>query len=106
MNTSPEGVDRTVPQFDPAAIPVINENVPVSSFKEDVVILSIDDDQSIHILSDVAKFVWEHIDGVATLQEILDDVLRAYDVEQATAANDLAELMDSLSRRRLVYFRS
>jgi hypothetical protein len=105
MTTSPEGVERAVSLPDPAAVPVPDDNVPVRRLKDETVFLGTGKNQDIHTLNGVATFIWDRIDGIATMQEILDAILNVYDVEKECAATDLTELVDSLATKGLVFFR-
>ena len=95
-----------MPLPDPSAVPLPNRNVLVRRLKDETVFLGTEEKQEIHTLNAVGTFVWERIDGIATMQEILDSLLRVYDVEKERAATDLAELVDALARKGLVFFRS
>lgn len=89
----------------PTAVPVPNDKVPVRRLKDEMVFLGTDENQYIHTLNGVATFIWERIDGIATMQEILDAILSAYDVEKERAATDLTDLVDTLATKGLVFIR-
>lgn len=59
--------------------------------------------QQIFALSPVAAFVWQRIDGQATLDAILGDVLGAFDVDRERAWADLQELIGGLRDAGLVH---
>jgi hypothetical protein len=52
--------------------------------------------QRLFALNPVAAFVWQRMDGKATLDAILADVLGSFDVERERAWADLQELVTGL----------
>jgi len=59
--------------------------------------------QQIFALSPVAAFVWQRIDGTATLDAILADVLGTFEVDRERAWADLQELIAGLRAAGLVH---
>lgn len=59
--------------------------------------------QQIFALSPVAAFVWQRIDGTATLDAILADVLETFEVDRERAWADLQELIAGLVDAGLVH---
>ena len=53
-------------------------------------------------LSDVGVVIWEAMRTPITIAEIVDRVVRAYDVSSSTAAADTIELVTELCNRGLV----
>ena len=49
-------------------------------------------------LNEVGAFIWERIDGEKSLDEILAEMQREYEVEEDTARSDLRELIESLEK--------
>jgi hypothetical protein len=64
------------------------------------------DGRSVHTLNTVATFIWERMDGRASLREIHAAVIAGYDVEADRAAADLRELVDRLVAAGLVSLRA
>ncbi|MDB4980218.1 MAG: hypothetical protein JWM82_970 [Myxococcales bacterium] len=58
--------------------------------------------EAIFTLNPVASTVWELIDGKTTVDGLADAVTRHYEIDQATAAADIAELVALLAARGLV----
>ncbi|MBI5893820.1 MAG: PqqD family protein [Deltaproteobacteria bacterium] len=50
----------------------------------------------IYVLNEVGALIWEFIDGKRALDEILDSIIEAYDVERETAKNDLLSFINQL----------
>ncbi len=59
--------------------------------------------QQIFALNPVAAFVWRRVDGRATLDAILADVLAAFEVTRERAWADLQELVVALREAGLVH---
>lgn len=59
--------------------------------------------QQLFALNPVAAFVWQRIDGKATLDAILADVLASFEVSRARAWADLQELVAGLRDAGLVH---
>lgn len=55
-------------------------------------------------LDEVGSRIWELCDGTRTVDEIARTVSLEYEVDDATAAADLAELLAQLSEARLITF--
>lgn len=47
-------------------------------------------------LSEVAAFVWEHLDSAADVEALVQMVLAEYEVDESTARQDIALFLDSL----------
>lgn len=54
------------------------------------------------VLNPVASLVWDAIDGRRTLAEILDSVLRDYEVPREQAMRDLLEFVNTLREQGMV----
>ena len=54
------------------------------------------------VLNPVASLVWDAIDGRRTLAEILESVLRDYDVPREQALHDLLEFVNTLREQGMV----
>lgn len=53
-------------------------------------------------LNDTAAFVWKHLERGRGRDEILAELLAAFDVEEAEAAAELDRLLAELASRKLV----
>lgn len=60
------------------------------------------DMQRIFALDGVAEHIWERLDGVSSLDDILRSVLSAFAVEEPTAKRDLLALVAGLESAGLV----
>ncbi len=78
-----------------------NEECPVRTIGKGLVIVSPEGDET-HSIEDIGAFIWNRIDGHKALDEILTDILREYEVAQATAAEDLQTFISQLVDAGLV----
>ena len=64
------------------------------------------DEQSgqIHQLNATASFVWRRCDGASSVVEIAGLLTREFDVDPATAAEDVARVITQLEELKLLYF--
>ena len=60
------------------------------------------DMQKIFALDPVGEYIWNHLDGKHSLEEILDGLLQTFVVERARAGEDLAEFIEELSQAALI----
>jgi Coenzyme PQQ synthesis protein D (PqqD) len=58
--------------------------------------------EAIFTLNPVASTVWDLIDGATSVEGLAAALSRHYEVDQATAAADVAEFVDLLAARGLV----
>ena len=49
-------------------------------------------------VSDTAKFIWEHLEKVDSLEEMIKAILDEFDVDEKTAAQDCVGLIAELVR--------
>ena len=56
----------------------------------------------VNVLNPVASLVWDAIDGRWTLAEILESVLRDYEVPREEATRDLLEFVNALQAQGMV----
>jgi hypothetical protein len=57
-------------------------------------------------LSPTAVFIWQQINGTATVSDISHAVSEEYDVDTETAHSDVRELLDELVEHDLVVWRT
>jgi len=62
----------------------------------------IGDLDAIYNLGGVASFIWDHIDGRATLRQIVQGVCAEFDIARETAATDALQFIADLQRAGLI----
>jgi len=60
------------------------------------------DMENIFTLTSVAEYIWDRLDGQKSLNDILNDVICRFDVEQEQAETDLREFIIELSGAGLI----
>ena len=58
---------------------------------------NIADMNSVYTLNETGAFIWEQINGVKSVEEIISDVINEYDVDLKIASNDVFAFIDSMS---------
>lgn len=82
-------------------IPVPNQEFCVRQVGDELVFLAEDGDQFIS-LNPVGSFIWEQIDGLHSLQQILDILCHEYEVSEEVALADLQEFVAQLQTQGLL----
>jgi hypothetical protein len=60
------------------------------------------DMQNVFVLHGSAEFIWDQLDGIRKLDDVLADVVSEFDVEQVEAETDMKALVTDLSDAGLV----
>jgi methyltransferase-like protein len=82
-------------------IPVPNQDFCVRQVGEEMVFLAEAGDQYIS-LNAVGSFIWQQMDGVHSLQDILDILCDEYEVPEEEALVDLETFVDQLQGQGLL----
>lgn len=85
-------------------IPVKNKNIIWREVKGEGVLLNPREGRYFG-LTKVACSFWEKVDGERTTGEIIDLLLKEYDVDKEVLVKDLSELADSLESEKLLSFK-
>jgi hypothetical protein len=54
------------------------------------------------VLSRVGEWIWERLDGATEPERLVEGIVERFEVDEATAARDLAEFLADLSRSGLL----
>jgi len=60
------------------------------------------DMQKIFALDPVGEFIWNHLDGKLSLNDVLDELLETFPVDRDLAGKDLTEFIDELFQASLI----
>jgi hypothetical protein len=82
-------------------IPVPNQDFCVRQVGEELVFLAEAGDQYIS-LNPVGSFIWQQIDGLHTLRDILDILCHEYEVDEQVARADLEAFVEQLADQDLL----
>jgi hypothetical protein len=73
----------------------------VRAIGKGLVIVSPEENET-HSIEDIGAFIWNRIDGKNNLDNILDEILREYEVGASTASEDLQSFISQLMEAKLV----
>lgn len=59
---------------------------------------NIADMDSVYTLNETAYFIWKLIDGENNIEDIIDAVIREYDVSRETASADVSDFIIEMSK--------
>jgi hypothetical protein len=82
-------------------VPVPNDSFTIREIGDETIILS-EEGNMIHMLNEVGSFIWKKIDGVRTLESIVELLTSEFDVSDAQAAQDVSAFVAELSAKGLV----
>jgi hypothetical protein len=60
------------------------------------------DMQKIFILNSLAAFIWQHLDGEHTLDELLTEIVENFAVDREQATQDAVEFIEQLLEQNLL----
>jgi hypothetical protein len=63
---------------------------------------NIADMNSMYTLNETGAFIWEHIDGKNSVEKIISDLTKEYDVEYSTAYNDVFSFINEMENCLIV----
>lgn len=55
-------------------------------------------------MTDTAKFIWEHLEKVDSIEELVKEITSEYDIDENTAGRDAVGLINELLKRGIVTF--
>ncbi len=82
-----------------------NEHIPWRIIEEEAILIDLEEGEVVR-LNPVGAEIWSAIDGVRTIEEIVDHICRTFDVSQWKANRDVHRFITSLLRHELVQERS
>jgi len=59
---------------------------------------NIADMNSVYTLNETGAFIWEHINGENSLEDIIIEMTKEYDVDYETASNDVFTFIDEMRK--------
>jgi hypothetical protein len=64
---------------------------------------NIADMNSVYTLNETGAFIWEHIDGINSVEEIINELIKEYEVDYVTASNDVFSFIDNMSKYLIIH---
>ncbi len=78
-----------------------NKECPVRSIGHGLVIMDPKGDTT-HSLEDIGVFIWNQLDGRHDLNNVLDAIVKKYDVEEEQARDDLLDFVSHMESTHLI----
>ena len=63
---------------------------------------NIADMNSVYTLNETGAFLWELIDGENNIEDIIEALIREYDIDEKTATNDVLEFINEMRRYLII----
>jgi len=63
---------------------------------------NIADMNSVYTLNETGAFLWEHIDGKRTVEEIINALIKEYDIDKQNAESDVLDFIDNMSNYLII----
>ena len=63
---------------------------------------NIADMNSMYTLNETGAFIWEQIDGKRTVGEIIDELVKEFDVDYDTASGDVLAFVDEMKKYLII----
>jgi hypothetical protein len=64
---------------------------------------NIADMNSMYTLNETGAFIWEHIDGHNSVEDIIIEMTKEYEVDYEIASNDLLSFIDEMSKYLIIH---
>ena len=64
---------------------------------------NIADMNSVYTLNETGAFIWEHIDGKRTIEEIIKELTVEYDIDSANAETDVLTFVENMSKYLIIH---
>jgi hypothetical protein len=89
---------KTVPRQSPSVVTRKTGNeyvlVPVAD--------NIADMDSVYTLNETGAFLWELIDGENNIEDMIEALIREYDIDEQSATNDVFEFISEMSKYLII----
>ena len=64
---------------------------------------NIADMNSVYTLNETGAFIWEHIDGKRSIEEIIKELTAEYDIDSANAETDVLTFVENMSKYLIIH---
>jgi Coenzyme PQQ synthesis protein D (PqqD). len=64
---------------------------------------NIADMNSVYTLNETGAFIWDHIDGKRTLEEIISTLTAEYEIDSSNAEKDVFAFVDNMSKYLIIH---
>ena len=63
---------------------------------------NIADMNSVYTLNETGAFIWEHINGESSVEDIINEMTREYEIDYITASEDVYSFIDDMSKYLII----
>lgn len=63
---------------------------------------NIADMKNVYTLNETGAFIWEQIDGIKSVNDIIEAVRKEFDVDYDTASDDVIEIINDMNDHKLI----
>ena len=63
---------------------------------------NIADMNSVYTLNETGAFIWEHIDGIRCVKELIEALVEEYETDEKTAADDVFSFISDMKKYMIV----
>ena len=63
---------------------------------------NIADMNSVYTLNETGAFIWEHINGENSVEDIINEMTKEYEVDYETASNDVFSFIDEMNNYLII----
>ena len=64
---------------------------------------NIADMNSVYTLNETGAFIWEHIDGKRTVEEIITELMNEYEIDKQNAESDVFIFISNMSKYLIIH---
>ena len=64
---------------------------------------NIADMNSMYTLNETGAFIWERINGVNSVEDIINEIMNEYEVDYETASNDVFLFIDDMDKYLIIH---
>ena len=64
---------------------------------------NIADMNSVYTLNETGAFIWEHIDGKRTVEEIITELMNEYEIDKQNAESDVFIFIGNMSKYLIIH---
>jgi hypothetical protein len=63
---------------------------------------NIADMNSVYTMNETGAFIWDHIDGKRTVEDIIGSLMDVYDIDRESAEEDVFSFIDNLNKHLII----
>ena len=84
-------------------IPSKNETIQYRNIELQAVLV-MPKEGKVKVLNHVGAFIWDKIDGIRSIKELVGDIIREFDVNEDQAAKDVIYFLKLLKEKNMIHY--